>query len=89
MCRYRKKPIIIVAYRFSFREFFGKHRVPTEFRNAVDVRLDISKGKSIYFISTLEGDMEVKEGDWVIKGIKGEFYPCKNSIFRKTYEKVK
>ena len=42
-----------------------------------------------HVISTLEGDMEVSPGDWIIKGVVGEFYPCKPDIFEKTYEKVK
>jgi len=37
-------------------------------------------------ILTLEGEMQVSEGDWVIKGVQGEFYPCKPDIFDKTYE---
>lgn len=39
-------------------------------------------------IETLEGDMIVRPGDWVIKGVKGEFYPCKPDIFDATYEAV-
>ena len=37
-------------------------------------------------IKTLEGDMNISKGDYIIKGIKGEFYPCKEDIFKKTYE---
>ena len=37
-------------------------------------------------IVTLEGDMLVGEGDWIIRGVKGEFYPCKPDIFAMTYE---
>lgn len=40
------------------------------------------------FIPTLEGTMETRPGDWIIKGIKGEFYPCKPEIFELTYEEV-
>lgn len=39
-------------------------------------------------IQTLEGDMLARQGDWVIKGVKGEFYPCKPDIFEATYEPV-
>lgn len=39
-------------------------------------------------IRTLEGDMFVSVGDWVIKGLRGEFYPCKPDIFEKSYEKI-
>lgn len=40
-----------------------------------------------FFIETLEGDMKVSHGDYIIKGVEGEFYPCKPGIFEKTYEK--
>lgn len=39
-------------------------------------------------IHTLEGDMKAEPGDWIITGVKGEQYPCKDDIFRKTYEPV-
>ncbi len=39
-------------------------------------------------VETLEGAMTVNPGDWVIKGVKGELYPCKDDIFQMTYEKV-
>ena len=40
-------------------------------------------------VETLEGTMQGKPGDWLIQGVEGEFYPCKNEIFRKTYDEVK
>ena len=42
--------------------------------------------KNDYFIRTLEGDMHLTEGDWIIRGVKGEYYPCKPDIFEATYE---
>jgi hypothetical protein len=39
-------------------------------------------------ISTLEGDLRASPGDWIIRGVKGEFYPCKPDIFAATYEPV-
>ena len=41
-----------------------------------------------YFIRTLEGDMRVIPGDWIITGIRGEHYPCKDEIFKETYQEV-
>lgn len=41
-----------------------------------------------YYIRTLEGEMAITPGDYIIQGINGEFYPCKPDIFEKTYEKV-
>ena len=46
-----------------------------------------NKGKTLV-IHTLEGDMEASIGDYIIKGVNGEFYPCKPDIFAKTYEGV-
>lgn len=46
----------------------------------------IKQGKLL--IETLEGTMEASQGDYIIKGINGEFYPCKPDIFEKTYEEV-
>ena len=45
-------------------------------------------GKALWFlvIPTLEGDHEAAVGDWIIKGVQGEFYPCKPDIFEQTYE---
>lgn len=40
------------------------------------------------WIDTLEGRMEARAGDWIIKGVNGEFYPCKDEIFIKTYQEV-
>lgn len=40
------------------------------------------------FIETLEGTMKANKGDWIIKGVKGELYPCKNDVFEMTYKKV-
>lgn len=40
------------------------------------------------FIQTLEGEMKANSGDWIIRGVKGEFYPCKPDIFTATYEPV-
>ena len=46
------------------------------------------KDKGGFYIPTLEGNMKANIGDYIIKGINGEFYPCKPDIFDKTYEEV-
>ena len=46
------------------------------------------EGEKIVQIITPDGVMSASEGDWIIKGIKGEFYPCKPEIFEATYERV-
>lgn len=77
--KYRKKPVVIDAIQWNgenfqeISEFVGEHLIETE--------------KSIQ-IKTLEGNHILSVGDYIIKGIKGEFYPCKPDIFEKTYEQV-
>lgn len=80
---YRKKPVVIEAIRYN-----GKNR--RELRRFCLQELNVfveSESSTYLIISTLEGDMRVPEGDWIIKGVKGEFYACKNDIFQMTYEK--
>jgi len=79
--RFRKRPVVIEAIQYTGN-------------NGPDVRRFI--GQEPYMgceprgirIETLEGAMFVDDGDWVIKGVKGEFYPCKAEIFEATYEPV-
>lgn len=78
--RYRKKPVEIDAWQWD-----GD---PCSFAFAPDWVVVDNDGEDNYFIETLEGDMYVSPGDYVIRGIAGEIYPCKPDIFEKTYEKV-
>jgi len=79
--KYRKKPIVVDAIRYedlTINEvclFMGG-----------DTLVDFKTHSII--IETLEGKMFAKPGDYIIKGVKGEFYPCKPDIFEQTYEKV-
>lgn len=79
--KYRKKPVIIEAIQFTgknkkeIEKFVGKSFM--EWINHPSVG-----------IATLEGNLEAKPNDWIIKGVKGEFYPCKPDIFEQTYEPV-
>lgn len=85
--QYRKKPVVIEAVEFT-RSNFNEIVDFTEGK-ARDLRVpeDISL-KARCTIPTLEGDHFALEGDYIIKGIHGEFYPCKPDIFWKTYYKV-
>jgi hypothetical protein len=82
MKKYRKKPVVIEAVQFDPQGNWPECVIPWP-ENGVRPR-DMSWG----YIKTLEGDMHVIAGDWIIKGIKGEFYPCKDDIFKATYELV-
>lgn len=76
--KYRKKPAIIEAIQLT-----GKNL--SEIDNFMG---GIVENKGAIVIHTLEGDMEASIGDYIIKGVNGEFYPCKPDIFDKTYEEI-
>jgi len=84
--KYRKKPVVVDAFRFCFHPypewFFDQLRS----RNACLVLKD--KENSFVEIRTLEGEMRAYKGDYIIRGVKGEIYPCKAEIFEMTYERV-
>ncbi len=78
MPKFRKKPIVIDAVQYNGQNI---HEL-TKFGARVGIFLE---GVGIY---TLEGTMTARPGDWIIKGVQGEFYPCKPDIFEATYELV-
>jgi hypothetical protein len=83
--KYRKKPVEIEAVRFR-----NDNKTITEICKWLkdDVEMTFIDENAVLHIKTLEGKMEAKPGDYIIKGIKGEFYPCKPDIFEATYEEV-
>lgn len=97
MAKYRKKPVIIEAWKLNFTnkvhtiamyEMIHNVDVSTLYEVASNfIYNEIEKNKGLK-IPTLEGDMIASDGDYIIKGIQGEFYPCKPDIFNQTYEKV-
>ena len=74
--KYRKKPVIIEAICFQ-------DNLPEIYKFAGDNVIYMAGRLKI---TTMEEDIFAEYGDWIIKGIKGEFYPCKPNIFKKTYE---
>ena len=81
MMKYRKKPVVIEAVQFNGRNSADIHEFCGD-----KVREPV--GKDYLEIKTLEGIHIASPGDYIIKGVNGEFYPCKPDIFDKTYEKV-
>jgi hypothetical protein len=88
--KYRKKPVVIEAFNWTG----DKEQIEDPIWIIEALKNDLA-----YFenqgteqvklcIRTLEGTMTTNRGDWIIKGVSGEFYPCKPDIFEKTYEKV-
>lgn len=85
--KYRKKPVVIEAVQWTgenkaeIEAFVGTELESKRFPN-------LSPGQ-VLIIDTLEGAHMATHKDWIIKGVSGEFYPCKPGIFDKTYEAVK
>lgn len=78
--KYRKKPVVIEAVQWTGENpedivYFTKGKVTGLVYSKLEIR-------------TLEGVMTADIGDWIIKGVKGEFYPCKPDIFKQTYDEV-
>lgn len=88
--KYKKKPVIIEAIQFDglnleeIKSFVGDNLI----YDIIDTAWQVGKGRPhiLMKIKTLEGNMNVSEMDYIIKGVNGEFYPCKPDIFEKTYE---
>ena len=81
MKKYRKKPVVIEAVQLTIDN--GD--------DVVDWIKDRHSQRYLdgqVWIETLEGIMKARVGDWIIRGVKGEFYPCKSDIFEMTYERL-
>jgi len=86
--KYRKKPVVIEAFQLKNCKAV---RLPDWVLERDDIYCsEDSQGNVVTLrISALEGDMLASHGDWIIKGVRGELYPCKPDIFEETYEPVK
>ncbi len=82
--KFRKKPVVIEAEQWLPGDNHTGH-IPAGINQCVY----LPNGTQAYaVIKTLEGDMRAQPGDWIIRGVKGEYYPCKPDIFEQTYEQV-
>ena len=95
MGQYRKKPVVIEAVQWTGQnlhdvfEFTGKHPKWDEwFENWKAYEAYVRDNGDTFKIFTLEGSMTASPGDWIIKGVAGEFYPCRDDIFRRTYDEA-
>jgi len=95
MAFFRKKPVVIEAIQYTGEnlhevlEFTGKHPKWHEWFETYETYESFVKSNgNIFKITTLEGTMDATPGDWIIRGVKGEYYPCKPDIFSATYEEV-
>jgi hypothetical protein len=81
--KYKKKPVIIEAWKFSSSDWLED---PSKYPMVESQPFNLAMAVAV--IKTLEGEMKVSDGDYIIKGVHGEFYPCKPDIFEETYEAV-
>ena len=85
MKKYRKKPVVVEAVQFTDENSFY---LIVEWIGEDNLADGTSPDEKLIEIVTLEGNHNARPGDWIIKGIKGEFYLCKPDIFEATYEEV-
>ena len=81
--KYRKKPVEVDVVQFNDNDYWTLSELSKMGLNA-----EVKKNPLRLEIKTLEGTMTASKGDYIIKGVNGEFYPCKPDIFDKTYERV-
>ncbi len=82
--KFRKKPVVIEAQQLTVDNMNNLEA----WCNGQIKGVKLPPEKRVIDIETLEGEMRADIGDWIIRGIKGEFYPCKPDIFEMTYELV-
>lgn len=85
--KFRKKPVVIEAFQLTNENRFTPHEWPEWFIARFHDGY-VEGLRENLLIRTLEGDMTACPNDWIIRGVKGELYPCKPDIFEATYERV-
>lgn len=92
---YRKKPVVIEAMHYeddadaqAIAEWCGARSANLTYEESDTTLMGRKLGHRVLEIETLEGDMTARPGDYIIKGVQGEFYPCKPEIFHATYEEA-
>lgn len=93
MAKFRKKPVVIDAWRYvptgdGAGKFFAEMPdwLEAAYDNDIISNVGTNAADTVAKIKTLEGVMTADRGDWIIRGVKGEIYPCKPDIFEATYE---
>lgn len=79
--KFRKKPVVIEAVQWK-----GNNAAELLEFSDFKVAVGMHQGRKVFEISTLEGEMRGDINDWLIRGVKGEYYPCKPDIFAATYD---
>jgi hypothetical protein len=84
--QYRKKPVVIEAMQLE--DDIRVHVQIVHWITENGGQAEMAMIDPVIYIATLEGEMKADLGDFIIRGVNGEFYPCKPDIFAKTYEEV-
>ncbi len=84
MRQFRKRPVVIDAEQLSEDNL----EVLEQWCRGSIKGIAMPRSKRAIDIQTYEGEMRAEIGDWIIKGVEGEFYPCRDSIFKATYDEV-
>ena len=86
--RFKKKPVVIEARQINSNDYDDMCDIIKWVNDNGGVAVAIDTEPYVMYIETLEGEMAAAPGDWIIKGVAGEFYPCKPNIFEVTYEEI-
>lgn len=87
--KFRKKPVVIEAVQWDGSSRMARNIVDWIERGGHSAQTDVlDGGHEVIFIETLEGTMFARSRDWIVKGVKGEFYPVAPDIFAETYEEA-
>lgn len=87
--KYVKKPIVVEAWKTGSDEYMPDWLKDAFDREEICCRLDENDNIIMYIIDTLEGTMTCGVGDYIIRGVHGEIYPCKCDIFKESYVRLK
>lgn len=87
MPKFRKKPVVIEAHEFN-HQLIKEQEALADWCNGKLRGITLEPEQRVIRFETLEGEIEASFGDWIIKGVRGEFYPCKPDIFELTYEEI-
>lgn len=85
---YRKKPVVIHAQQLG--NGYDLDVSIMKWCDGIPINTDLdlfAPKEALFYLMTLEGMMFCKPGDWIIKGVKGEFYPCDPEVFKATYDR--
>ena len=86
MSKFRKKPVVIEAVQFKGVGMHNDEGYPPGVCFCTERPELTVEGSPHAHVHTAEGGLKASVGDWIIKGVKGEFYPCKPDIFAETYD---